>query len=260
LSRHDLFRKYFAATSIVILLLVAGFAFLKLQGTYFGPPPILDPNFQLWSGNGNRSELMVWNLETTNLAGTQYTTTRAIVQGHDALRLALLQSGVGSHMAYLRLSETLDGARLATLMNSTLSLWVFKEPCNCDSNPFDKSSVLTAVETNDGMHTLSFILTDLRQGTLTILSHRIVFMPTPSDRWVLEIMSIGREYADANWGQPGFLTFSLILSVGGGNVGWHVTYLANIMIQSSPSQLGLAEAAVAFLLRAKRISEILLNV
>jgi hypothetical protein len=203
---------------------------------------------------------MVWNIETTNLAKTQYTTTQASVQGRDALRLALLQNGVGSHVAYIRLSETLDGARLTTLMNSTLSLWVFKEPCNCDSNPFGKSSVLVAVETNDGIHTLSFIFTDLRQGTLTLLSHRIVFMPTTSNRWVLEVMNIGREYANANWAQPGTLTFSLILSVGGGNVGWHVTYLANISTQLSSSQLGLAEEVVACLLRAKRISEILLNV
>jgi hypothetical protein len=251
------FRRYFAPASVIILVLVAGFAFLNLQGTYSGPPSILDPDFKLWTGAGNASQLVVWNLETTNLEKTQYTTTPADFQGRDGLRLALLQSGIGSHLAYIRLSETLDGPSLATLMNSTLSLWVLKESCNCDSAPFGKSSVLVVVETNDGVHTLSFVFTDQRQGTLTILSHRIVFIPTASHQWVSEVLNIGREYLNANWGAPGTLTFSLIFGVGGGNIGWHVTYLANITTQRSFTQLGLAAEGVAFLLRLKRITEYL---
>jgi hypothetical protein len=240
--------------------LAAGFAFLNLQGTYSGAPSILDPDFKLWTGAGNASQLVVWNLETTNLENTQYTTTPADFQGRNGLRLALLQSGIGSHMAYIRLSETLEGPGLGALMNSSLSLWVFKESCNCDSTPFGKSSVVVAIETNDGVHTLSFVFTDQRQGTITLLSHRIVFVPTASNQWMLEVVNIGREYVNADWRAPGTLTFSLIFSVGGGNVGWHVTYIANIRTQRSVNQLGLAAEGVTLLLRVKRVSEILLNV
>ena len=244
----------------MLLVLAAGFAFLNLQGTYSGTPAILDPDFKLWTGAGNTSQLVVWNLEATNLENTQYTTTHADFQGREALRMALLQRGIGSDVAYVRLSETLDGPRLTTLMNSSVSLWVFKESCNCDSTPFGKGAVVVAVETNDGVHTLSFVFTDQRQGTVTLLSHRIVFVPTASNQWVLEVVNIGREYENANWGVPGSLTFSIIFGVGGGNVGWHITYLANIRTQRSTSQLGLAAEGVTFLLRAKRVSEILLNV
>ena len=253
-------RRYFAPISVIILVLAGGFAFLNLQGTYSGPPPILDPDFKLWTGTGNASQLIVWNLETTNLANMQYTTTSSDFHGRDALRLTLFQSGIGTHVAYLRLSETMDGARLAALMNSTVGLWVFKEPCNCDSSPFGKGSALFAVETNDGIHTLSFVFTDQRQGTVTLLSHRIVFIPTPSNQWTLEFVNIGREYWNANWGAPGVLTFSLIFSVGGGNLGWHTMYLADITTQRSANQLGLAAQKVAFQLALRRISEILLNV
>ncbi len=57
-ARH--IRKYFATASVGILILVAAFAFANLQGTYSGPPPILDPNFKLWASSSTGPQLMVW--------------------------------------------------------------------------------------------------------------------------------------------------------------------------------------------------------
>jgi len=253
------FRRYFAPASVIILVLAAGFAFLNLQGTYAGPPSILDPDFKLWEGEGNASQLVVWNLETINLASTQYTTTNTSFSGRDALRVSLFQNGTGLQAAYLRLSETMDGARLDALTNSTVGVWVYKESCNCDSNPFSKYAALFAVETNDGVHTLSFIFTDHRQGTLTLLTHRIIFIPTASNQWVFQTVNIGREYWAAYWTEPSVLTFSLLFTAGGGNLGWHTTYLANITTQRI-TQPSLASEEAALQLTITRISKIRLNV
>ena len=260
MRRKALFRRYFAAGSIVILLLVAGLAFLRLQGTYSGPPPILDPNFTLWTGSGNASQLMVWNLETPHLTTTQYALSRVTIQDRGALRLSLLQPGVDSRLVYLRLSETLDGQRLSALMHSGLSLWVLKEPCNCDPDPFAGDSVITAVETNDGVHSLSFVFTDSRQGTETLLGHRVIFIPTASNHWALEVVNIGREYANARWGAPESLTFSLVFSVGGASVGWHTAYFSQIVTQRSATQLGLVSEDVAVQSRVRGVSCTRLNV
>jgi len=260
LRSNMMLRKYFAPVSVIILVLAAGFAFLNLQGTYTGPPPILDPNFKLWEGGGNASQLVVWNLETTNLTNTQYTTTGTTFRGRNALRVSLFQDEVGAHAAYLRLSESMDGARLTALMNSTVGLWVFKESCNCDSNPFGKYSALFAVETNDGVHTLSFIFTDQRQGTLTLLTHRIIFIPTVPNQWVFKEVNIWREYCEANWSEPSVLTLSLIFSVGTGSFGWHTVYLANITTQRTYTQPGLASDEFAVQLGVTRISKFRLNV
>jgi hypothetical protein len=229
-------------------------AFLKLQGTYSGPPAILDPDFTLWSGSGNSSQLVVWNLEASRLAPTDYSLDRANIQGRDGLRLSLLQAGAESRLAYLRLSEFLDGQRLGVLMHSTIGFWIFKQPCNCDSNPFDATAVLTALETNDGIHSLSFVFTDHLQGTETLLGHRVVFIPTVSNQWVYEIVDIGGEYENAEWSLPGSLTFSLVFSVGGANVGWHTTCFSQIETYRSPSQLGLVSVDVALQTHFERLS------
>jgi len=240
-------RSYFAPASVILLIVAAGFAFVNLQGTSIAPSPILDPDFQLWTGTGNSTQLMVWNLESHTPAGTQFSIKKTTIQNRDALGLNVYQSGTVSDWAYIRLSETLDGSRLMALMNATIGLWVFKEPCHCDADPFADNSVVLAVETNDGVHMVSFIFTDQLSGAVTLLDHRIVFIPTPSGQWSFEEVNIAREYANENWSTPEALTFSLVFGVAGNAEGWHRAYLNQISIQSSlvqSSSLAQTEVAV----------------
>ena len=144
-------------------------------------------------------------------------------------------------------------------MQSSISVWILKQNCNCDLDPFGASSVLSAIETNDGIHTLSFVFTDHLQGTEAFLGHRIVFIPAVSNEWVSEVVNVGREYASAQWVSPGALTFSLVFSVGGSGVGWHAAYFSQIETHRSSTELGLVSETVVLLTRFQRISQIRLN-
>ena len=223
-------KRYFAPASVVILLLTAAFAFLNLQGTYSGPPAILDPNFNLWVNGANGPQLMVWNLELVKGADEQFTINKTTIQGKNAVEVRLFQSGVQSRWAYASLSQTLDGARLTQLLNASVGFWVLKEPCRCDADPFNKTSIILAIETNDGTHTISFVFSDGLQGVRTLLDHRIVFMPTPSGTWYFEKLNIAKEYRTMHWSYPQSLTFSIVFGVAGGAMGWHSAYLTGIAL------------------------------
>lgn len=223
-------RRYFAPVSVVILVMAAAFAFLNLQGTYSGPPAILDPNFNLWVTGPNSSQLMVWNLESVKGPSDHVEVSKTSLQGKHALELRVFQSGIQSRWAYVGLSQTLDGGRLAQLMNASIGFWVLKEPCECDAGPFNSTSVILAVVTNDGVHTISFILSDGLQGVKTLPGQRLVFLPTPSGVWYFEKLNISREYRMMRWAAPDRLTFSLVLGVAGGAVGWHLAYLSGFAL------------------------------
>jgi hypothetical protein len=223
-------KRYFAPASVIVLVMTAAFAFLSFQGTYSGPPPVLDPNFNLWVNAGNGSQLMVWNLELVKGVSDQFSINKTMLQGKKAVELSLYQSGIQSRWVYASLSQTLDGGRLTQLLNATVGFWVWKEPCLCDSDPFNKTSRIVAVETNDGVHTISFVFSDGLQGVKTLLDHRIVFMPTPSRSWYFEKLNIAQEYRTMHWRTPERLTFSIVFGVAGGAVGWQSAYLAEIAL------------------------------
>jgi hypothetical protein len=227
------FRRYFGAVSVLILLVVAALAFVNLQGTSPPPPAILDPDFTLWTQKGNFTQLMVWNLET-NAAPGQLVLDRGMFGTRDALRLSLYQNTTTQHSVFVSLSESVDGSRLAVLMRSMLGIWVFKQACNCDSNPFSTPSSLLAVQVNDGVHEISFVFTEKAQGIVTFLAHRVVFLPTPSGLWTYKELSIAQEYALAGWPQPSALTFALFFEVGSTAFGWHTTYLSHITTIAPP--------------------------
>jgi len=232
-------RRYFAPISVVILILAATFAFLSLQGTYTGPPAILDPNFSLWITGSNGAQLMVWNLETVKEASDQAGINRTIVQGRSALELSVFRSVVESRWAYASISQTLDGGRLAALMNMTIGLWVFKEKCQCDADLFNGTSVILAVQTNDGVHTILYVFSDELQDVKSLPNEMILFLPTPSDVWSFENLNIASDYRMMHWGTPTELTFSIILGVAGQAVGLHSAYVGGISLSRgdfSPSQ------------------------
>jgi len=223
-------RRYFAPISVVVLLLAAGFAFLSLQGTYTGPSAILDPSFSLWIQGPNGPQLMVWNTELVKGVSDQITINRTTMEGRHALELSVFQSGVQSRWTYASLSQEIDGGRLTSLLNESVGFWILKEQCECDADPFNRTSVILSVETNDGVHTISFVFSDGSQGVRTLPDHRIVFLPSPSGSWYFEKLNIAKQYRTMRWGTPDRLTFSIVLGVAGGAVGWHSAYLSGIAL------------------------------
>jgi hypothetical protein len=221
-------RKYFAPVSILILVLAGVFAFVNQQHAYSGPPPILDPDFKLWRNDSRGQRLMVWNSESVKGVNDLAVMNVSSIMGRDAVALGIFQSGAGSRWVYESLSQTLDGSRLLSLLNMSIGIWILREPCRCDANPFNKTSVVLSVEVNDGVHTISFVFSDQLQGTQTLLGHRIVFMPTPSGVWTYQKFNIAREYAGSHWSAPDQLTFSIVFGVGGSAVGWHYAYLNTV--------------------------------
>lgn len=223
-------KRYFAPASVVVLLLTAAFAFLSLQGTYSGPPAVLDPNFNLWVTGPNGPQLMVWTVELVKGASDQIMINKTILEGKHALELRVFQSGIQSRWTYASLSQGIDGGRLAELLNASVGFWVFKEQCLCDVDLFNKTSVILSVETNDGVHTISFVFSDGLQGVRTLPDHRIIFLPTPSGSWYFQKLNIAKEYRTMRWSTPDKLTFSLVLGVAGGAIGWHSAYLSGITL------------------------------
>jgi hypothetical protein len=230
-ARH--IRRYFAAVSVGILVLVAAFAFANLQGTYSGPPPILDPNFKLWADSSTGPQLMVWGRESVKGSFDRVALNETVANGRNAVELSVFQSGEGSGSVYEALTQTLDGGRLSALLNSTVGLWFMKEPCHCDDDPFNTTAVTLVVEVNDGIHTISILFSDKFTGILTLLNHRIEFRPAPSGTWTFEEFDFAKDYAAAHWLLPNSLTFRVIFGVAEGSLGWHYAYLERITILSN---------------------------
>jgi len=223
-------KRYFAPVSVVILLLAAAFAFLNLQGTYTGPPAILDPNFNLWVTGPSGSQLMVWNLEVVKGPSDQVEINKTNLQGKHAVELSVFQSGIQSRWSYAGISQSLDGARLTELMNMSLGFWVLKQQCHCDADLFNGTSIILTVETNDGVHSINFVFSDELQGVKSLPNQRIVFLPTPSGVWYFEKLNIAKEYRAMRWNTPNELTFSIVLGVAGEAVGWHSAYVSGIAL------------------------------
>jgi hypothetical protein len=227
-----LIRKYFAAISVAILILVAAFAFVNLGGTYSGPPPILDPDFKLWANSPTGPQLMVWDPEYVKSSFDQATMNATATDGRDAVQLGIFQSGRAVDV-YEALTQTIDGARLTAFFHSTVGLWLVKEPCHCDGNPFNETAVTLLVEVNDGLHTISFLFSDQYSGTLSALNNRIEFRPTPSGAWEFQEFNFTEEYAAAHWNLPSSLTFRIIFGAGKTAVGWHYVFLNRITVASN---------------------------
>jgi hypothetical protein len=227
-----LIHKYFAAISLATLILVAALAFVNLQGTYSGPPPMLDPDFKLWANSSVGPQLMVWNREYVKGPFDQAIMNETMVDGRDAAQLGIFQSGTGTEV-YEGLTQSLDGARLAAFFHSSFEFWIMKEPCHCDGNPFNETAVTLLLEVNDGLHTISFLFSDKYAGTLSLLNNRIEFRPTPSGTWTFQKFNFTEEYEAAHWYLPSSLTFRILFGVGKSAVGWHYAFLNRITVISN---------------------------
>jgi len=217
------YKKLVAPVSVLLLILVAGLAFFNVRPSYVGPDPILDPSFQLWVGDPGSRRLMLWDLEYVKGPSDSVSLQEAVVGGKKAVELLIAQSGSDSQPVYAYLKQTMDGARLADLLSYDVGVWLLAEPCACNGT-ITQSSVIFGVEVNDGLHTLTFVFSDL-DAQAAILAHRFVYLSTQPGTWTYEHLNVTEQYKLANWTLPQSITFSLVFEVGGLAVGTHRAYV-----------------------------------
>lgn len=220
-------RKLTAPLSAVFLIIVAGLAFTHLQAKPEYPPLILDPQFELWVSNPDLggAKPLVWGLEYVKGAGDQIALQETVVADRKALEIQIFQDGADDRWAYVYLNQTIDDARLRAMFSEELGVWVFSEaPCPCNGTAPSQSTVF-GVETNDDIHTLTFIFSAEKAEPQEFLTHRTVFLQTPPGMWVYQMIDVAKQYADAHWNLPERLSFSIVLGAPGHATGMHVGYV-----------------------------------
>jgi hypothetical protein len=237
------YKKLVAPISVALLIIVAGLAFFNVRPSYVGPDPILDPSFQLWVGDPGSRRPMLWDLEYMKGPGDSVSLQEAVVGGKKAVELLIVQSGTDSQPVYAYLKQTMDGARLADLLSYDVGVWVLAEPCACNGT-ITPTSIVFGVEVNDGLHTLTFIFSDLATQT-TILAHRFVYLPTQPGTWTYKHLNVTEQYRLANWTLPESLTFSLIFEVGGLAIGTHRAYVSSFQATKLQVSTGSLESSGA---------------
>jgi hypothetical protein len=234
------YKKIIAPLSVTLLIIIAGLAFLDLQPGFVGPPPILDPNFQLWVGNPGDRRLMLWELEYASGPMDNVSLHETAVDGKRATQLLITQSGIDGKPAYLYLKQTVDGPRLSGLLADDVGVWVRAEPCSCNST-WTSRSMIFGVEVNDGVHTITFIFSDHEIETRTLLAHRFVYLTTQPETWAYVHINITRQYTLAQWNLPDHLTFSLFFEAGTSATGLHSAYVNSFQVTKPKTQSGLSE-------------------
>jgi hypothetical protein len=230
-------RKLTAAVSIALLIVVAGLAFTLLQVDHEDPPPLLDPEFDLWvtDSDSGRDRPMVWKLEYVKGSGDEIVLQKTMAEGRSALDIRIFQDGVDDRWVYVYLGQTIDGARLRALFKNEIGLWVLTEGnCPCSSAAPSQSTVI-GVETNDGTHTLTFIFSDQAVGAEEFLAHRTLFLKTPPGEWAYQRIDLAGEYENSGWDAPDRITFNLVLGVPGFDIGWHEAYVNAFTVKAKTS-------------------------
>ncbi len=226
------YKKLIAPISVTLLLIIAGLAFLDLQPNFVGPPPILDPNFQLWVGDPGARRLMLWDMEYVKGPADNVSIHETVVDGKSAAQMLIGQSGTDNAPVYLYLKQTIDGARLAELLEDDVGIWVLAEPCSCNGSSTTRSLIF-GVELNDGIHTITFIFSDEASEARTLLAHRFVYLRTQLGAWTYQHFNVTRQYALAQWAPPDHLTFSLVFEAGAYAIGLHSAYVNSIHVANS---------------------------
>jgi hypothetical protein len=231
------YRRLIAPISVTLLILVAGLAFLNLRSSYVGPPPILDPNLELWVGDLGSRKLMLWDLEYVKGPGDQVSLQETVLAGKKATEFLIMQDGSDSEPVYAYLKQTMDGARLAGLLSDDIGVWILTEPCNCNGT-MTARSIIFGIEVNDGLHTLTFIFSDRVIEATTILAHRFVYLPTQPGTWTYQHINVTEQYRLAQWSLPERLTFSLVFEVGGFATGRHSAYVNSFHVTKTQPVTG----------------------
>jgi hypothetical protein len=212
---------------VVLLILVAGLGFnLHLQTRTEYPPPILDPEFQLWVSDltlGSRP--MVWDLDYAKGAGDQVKLQKATLSDRNALEIQIFQNGTDNKWVYVHLIQKIDGARLRALFDMEVSVWAFAEPSCACKLVLNSQPVIFGIETNDETHVLTFIFSNTAYELQQSPIHRTIILPTAPGEWTVHTIDLAREYDIAQWKRPDNLSFMVIFEVPGSAGGWHTAYL-----------------------------------
>ncbi len=217
-------RKHTAPLSVTLLIIVAALAFLNsLRSSSIGPPPILDPNFELWVEDSGTKRLKVWEFEYVKGPSDSVSLQQTVVNGNNATEFLVLQDGKDENWVYAYLKQVIDGTRLRALFTRVLNVSILRESCAC-GNPSADESTIFGLEVNDGVHTLTFVFSGKPEG---FLAHRTVFLYTPPQEWTYHQIDLRKEYDAAhwNWNLTDRLTFSVVFAVAGNATGWHRAYV-----------------------------------
>ena len=220
-------RKLTAPLSAVFLILVAGFAFTRLQARTEYPPPILDPEFNLWASDpefGGKKP-MVWELEYVGSAGDRVLLKETVIADRKALEIQIFQDGADENLTYVRLGQTIDGARARALFDENIGIWVIlQSSCDC-KGPVSDQTVTFGIETNDGTHTLSLLFVETTAEMSISPTHRTIFLKTPMGEWTHHPIDLLEQYEDAQWKLPDRISLSIVFGVPGPASDWYAVFV-----------------------------------
>jgi len=220
-------RQLTAPLSAVFLIVIAGFAFTQLQARTEYPPPILDPEFNLWVSSPELGGMkpMVWELEYQKSAGDQISLQEVVAGDKKALRIQIFQDGADENFTYVRLGQVVDGARVRALFDEEVGITVLPQgSCAC-SGPASGPSGLFEIETNDGTHTLDFLFADTTAKIGVSPTHRTILLQTTAGEWTHHLIDLAEQYENAQWKSPDRISLSIIFGVPGSAGGWHGEYV-----------------------------------
>jgi len=220
-------RQLTAPLSAVFLIVIAGFAFTQLQARTEYPPPILDPEFNLWvsSPELGGKKPMVWELEYQKSVGDQILLQEAVMGDKQALWIQIFQDGTDENLTSVRLGQIIDGARARALFDEEVGISVLLQgSCAC-SGRASAQTVTFEIETNDGTHTLDFLFAETAAETSVSPTHRTIFLQTPIGEWTHHPIDLARQYENAQWKLPDWVSLSMVFGVPGSAGGWHSEYV-----------------------------------
>lgn len=227
-------RRFTAPISIVLLIIVATIApFTILKSNPVISPPILDPNFELWMGDSEKTHLVVWRSEYLIARSDSISLNRTTFDHMTALKLDLLkQNRTGSTYAFV--TQIIDGPRLAALFTLNISAWVLREPCVCNSSSNAGSEVF-GVDFNDGTHVLTYVFSTLSMETQVRWNERVVILQTPKDQWVKVPLDIATQFHNARWKKPERITLGILFGAASAVTGLLRAYLHNFTWSEQPN-------------------------
>lgn len=233
-------RRIVAPLSVAILILVAGLAVnfhLATRSEY--PPPILDPEFELWASDSDSGagRLMVWNLDYAKGASDQITVQKTKVSERKALEIRIYREETDDSWTYVHLAQKIDGARLRALFDMEAGVWVLSSStptCGC-VEPLNSQLAIFGIEINDEYHVISYIFSDRVYEPRQFPTRRTIILFTKAGEWTLHTIDLAKEYEKAAWKRPGELTLRIIFEVTGSATGWHAAYVHRFLWTSRPS-------------------------
>ena len=228
-------RRLTAPLSAVVLIIVAGVAFTQLQGLQARPEylqPILDPQFDLWVSDKDLggSRPLVWELAYDKGVGDQVALSQVMQAGRRALEIRIFQDAADERSVNVQLRETIDGARLSSLFNSVVGVWVFQESSYACKQELAYESMVFGLEINDWTHVLTFVFCQEKAEPQQFLDRRTLFLTTPSEEWTYHEIDLAKEYKDAGWKLPERLRLGITLGVPGPAAGWHSAYVGGFSV------------------------------